>query len=134
MGFHFHGLSVQVCPGSLIGWLSSVEGGAYYHAIFRLLQLVQYLLTEDDDVLLICSLDTFPYAGTTTTCESLYMGVPCITMAGPVHAHNVGVSLLTTVGEYLSLCVALRSSNTSLTTGMNSQNSMLCGLQQVWDI
>lgn len=45
------------------------------------------------------SLDTFPYAGTTTTCESLYMGVPCVTMAGSVHAHNVGVSLLTRVGK-----------------------------------
>ena len=44
------------------------------------------------------SLDTFPYAGTTTTCESLYMGVPCVTLAGACHAHNVGVSLLTTVG------------------------------------
>ena len=40
------------------------------------------------------SLDTFPYAGTTTTCESLFMGVPCVTMAGRVHANNVGVSLL----------------------------------------
>lgn len=47
----------------------------------------------------LCSLDTFPYAGTTTTCESLYMGVPCVTMAGSVHAHNVGVSLLSKVGE-----------------------------------
>ncbi|XP_020243489.1 probable UDP-N-acetylglucosamine--peptide N-acetylglucosaminyltransferase SPINDLY [Asparagus officinalis] len=45
------------------------------------------------------SLDTFPYAGTTTTCESLYMGVPCVTMAGSVHAHNVGVSLLKNVGK-----------------------------------
>ena len=49
--------------------------------------------------LVLCSLDTFPYAGTTTTCESLYMGVPCVTMGGSVHAHNVGVSLLNTVGE-----------------------------------
>ena len=46
------------------------------------------------------SLDTFPYAGTTTTCESLYMGVPCVAMRGLVHAHNVGVSLLQTVGMY----------------------------------
>ncbi|KAF6169233.1 hypothetical protein GIB67_013663 [Kingdonia uniflora] len=43
------------------------------------------------------SLDTFPYAGTTTTCESLYMGVPCVTMGGSIHAHNVGVSLLSKV-------------------------------------
>ena len=28
------------------------------------------------------SLDTFSYAGTTTTCESIYMGAPCVTMAG----------------------------------------------------
>ncbi len=44
------------------------------------------------------SLDTFPYAGTTTTCESLYMGVPCLTLGGRGHAHNVGVSLVTSVG------------------------------------
>eukprot|EP00850_Spirogloea_muscicola_P015052 SM000112S23994 [mRNA] locus=s112:225802:238896:- [translate_table: standard] len=44
------------------------------------------------------SLDTFPYAGTTTTCESLYMGVPCVTMAGKVHANNVGVTLLSSLG------------------------------------
>jgi hypothetical protein len=37
-------------------------------------------------------------AGTTTTCESLFMGVPCVTLAGRCHAHNVGVSLLSTVG------------------------------------
>jgi protein O-GlcNAc transferase len=43
-------------------------------------------------------LDTFPYHGTTTTAEALWMGLPVITLAGTTHVSRVGVSMLTNIG------------------------------------
>jgi protein O-GlcNAc transferase len=44
------------------------------------------------------ALDTFPYHGTTTTCEAMWMGVPMVTLVGNTHMSRVGVSLLNNMG------------------------------------
>ncbi len=86
-------------------------------------------------------LDPFPYAGTTTTCEAMWMGVPVVTLRGASHAGRVGVSLLTGVGleeliarsesEYVEMAVSLASAPgrlAELRAGMRQRlaGSVLC--------
>ena len=44
------------------------------------------------------ALDTYPCNGFTTTCETLWMGVPVISLVGKCHVSRVGLSILSSIG------------------------------------
>jgi predicted O-linked N-acetylglucosamine transferase (SPINDLY family) len=59
------------------------------------LPLVEYFATYNR---IDISLDPFPWAGGTTTCDALWMGVPVITLAGRTAVGRGGVSILSNIG------------------------------------
>jgi protein O-GlcNAc transferase len=86
----------------------------------------------DADVIL----DTFPYAGGTTTCHALWMGVPVVSLAGDSAPSRGGASLLGTIGleelvagtpeEYLEKACSLAGDLARLSTlreGMRARMS-----------
>ncbi|MDH5189019.1 MAG: tetratricopeptide repeat protein [Rhodospirillaceae bacterium] len=84
-------------------------------------------------------LDSFPYNGTTTTCEALWMGVPVVTLCGDDHRSRVGASILKRVGlddcvaenaqSYVTIAAELArdtSRRMELRAGMRDNMSTLC--------
>jgi predicted O-linked N-acetylglucosamine transferase (SPINDLY family) len=94
------------------------------------LEFAPYAATTQDHLSLYSqvdlALDPFPYNGTTTTCEALWMGVPVLSLGGKTHAGRVGASLLNAVGfpelvvgsidKYVAAAVALAADRERLAT------------------
>ncbi len=87
------------------------------------------------------ALDPFPYNGTTTTCESLWLGIPVVSMAGDSSVSRSGLALLKMAGQedlcahdaasYVRIAVALardRQRLASLRAGLRArvEASPLC--------
>ena len=87
------------------------------------------------------SLDTFPWSGHTTACESLWMGVPVVSMRARCHAGRMVASVLTTIGlteliagtpeQYVEIAVRLAQDVNRLATLRTQlrdqvKNSPLC--------
>lgn len=90
-------------------------------------------------------LDPFPYNGTTTTCDALWMGVPVVTLAGRTHVARVGLSLVSHLGfpewgvttpeAYVAKCRELASdlpglANVRLRLREQMRQSPICDAQQ----
>lgn len=83
------------------------------------------------------ALDAFPYNGTTTTCEALFMGVPVVSLAGRAHVSRVGASLLANAGfpelvaesenDYIEKAVGLAGDNTQLLHYRSSMRATVSG-------
>ncbi len=102
--FGAHGIAPERLD--LMAWITASSPLAAYHGV---------------DI----ALDTFPYHGTTTTMEALWMGVPVVTLAGGWHASRVGVSILARAGldetvaanaaDYVKIATALAGNPALLT-------------------
>lgn len=76
------------------------------------------------------ALDPFPYHGTTTTCEALWMGRAVVSLIGNEHRSRVGASLLNAAG-HPEWAVASASDYVRVATALAADRSALAGLARV---
>lgn len=91
----------------------AAEGVGAERIVYRPVRGAHLPVYDEMDI----SLDTFPQTGGTTTCESLWMGVPVVSLVGPAVFERLSYSVLMNVGledlcarsadEYVEIAVAL---------------------------
>ena len=86
--------------GMLNGWKGRLRAAGFPESRVSLVDRTPSMrdhlrLYGDIDI----ALDTYPYNGTTTTCEALWQGVPVVTLMGDRHVSRVSASLLRAVGH-----------------------------------
>jgi len=74
------------------------------------------------------ALDTFPYNGTTTTCEALWMGVPVLGVTGCSHRSRVSLSIASQIG-LASLVVDKPEKLIALATSLSNSSETLVHLR-----
>jgi predicted O-linked N-acetylglucosamine transferase (SPINDLY family) len=102
---------LEVCPNTkllikLVAYDDLIERQSYYMKKLNVSKDRLIMITKVDNdgynklfSMVDIVLDTFPYSGTTTTCNALYNSIPVVTLYNKdYHAHNVSSSLLKNAG------------------------------------
>jgi predicted O-linked N-acetylglucosamine transferase (SPINDLY family) len=128
---------LHICPNTkllikLLAYDDLIERQKYYMNKLNVTKDRIILITKVDGVgynklfsMVDIVLDTFPYSGTTTTCNSLYNSIPVVTLYHKdYHSHNVSSSILKNAGldelvtysnnDYISLVKNLVSNPTKI--------------------
>jgi predicted O-linked N-acetylglucosamine transferase (SPINDLY family) len=83
-----------------------------------------YALADEIDI----ALDPFPYNGTTTTCEALWMGIPVVSVVGATSVSRCGYALLKSVGLE-ELCGRDEAGYVRIATGLAGDLNRLATLR-----
>jgi protein O-GlcNAc transferase len=75
-------------------------------------------------------LDTWPYGGTTTLCDALYMGVPVVTRRGDRHQNMAGESIIGTTLGIKELVAEDDADVVKVAHGLGQQQKKLSDLRQ----